>query len=165
VVDLEAGDRLYLPRGYLHSTTTSDSFSAHVTIGVTVYTWVDLAKEFLATAVEDEELRHALPVGFANQSDLKPQLRDKMLASLDGMRVRINAEKLIDTFTTRIRAAHLRGYPQVPDPVGATLRDTDQRRSFRGKDLPDLLDAEGKVGFLRHLVDIGFLTVVRATNL
>src|SRR5208283_1139855 len=40
--ELCPGDLLYLPRGYVHSATTSEGYSAHVTIGLTVYTWVEL---------------------------------------------------------------------------------------------------------------------------
>ena len=43
-LDLEAGDLLYLPRGVLDSTTTADSFSAHVTIGISVFTSVDFSE-------------------------------------------------------------------------------------------------------------------------
>lgn len=205
-VDLEAGDLLYLPRGFIHSTTTTESFSAHVTVGVTVYTWVDLIKEFLASAVQDEELRHALPVGFASRDDIKPRLRETMLAGLDKMRARIGADKLIDTFTNRIRIAQVpRPVPfradvtvidlesvlqmpspeqfaitqendmtmltfkgtryQLPAPVAATLRDMGLRRSFKGTDLPNHLDNDGKLGLIRHLADINFLTVVRINSL
>ena len=62
--NLKAGDLLYLPRGYLHSATTSDTYSAHVTIGVSVYTWADLVKELLQTCVDDADLRRALPPGW-----------------------------------------------------------------------------------------------------
>jgi ribosomal protein L16 Arg81 hydroxylase len=107
VVELTAGDLLYLPRGFLHSTTTSDSFSAHITIGITVYTWVDLMKEVLASAIEDEGMRHALPAGFASRSDLKPVLREKLAASLDALTTRIDLDRLIDSFTARVRGAHV----------------------------------------------------------
>jgi ribosomal protein L16 Arg81 hydroxylase len=114
-VDLEAGDLLYLPRGFLHSTTTSDSYSAHVTVGITVYTWVDLVKEFLASAVEDPQLRGALPAGFASRGELSPLLRQKMLASLDRLRSASNLEQLVDGFTARVRAAQVRR----PEPFRA----------------------------------------------
>jgi ribosomal protein L16 Arg81 hydroxylase len=54
-VELTSGDLLYLPRGFLHSTTTSDGFSAHVTVGITVYTWVDLLKEHLRPCSSSRE--------------------------------------------------------------------------------------------------------------
>ena len=41
---LEAGDTMYLPRGWLHDALTTDSESLHLTIGVKVYTWLDAAR-------------------------------------------------------------------------------------------------------------------------
>jgi len=84
-LDLEAGDLLYLPRGFVHSTTTAESYSAHITIGVTVYTWIELAAELLQAAKEKPEFRRALPPGFANRRDvqagIKPELR-RLFAAL-----------------------------------------------------------------------------------
>ena len=120
-VELEAGDLLYLPRGFLHSTTTSDGFSAHVTIGITVYTWVDLVKEALASAIEDEGMRGALPTGFAHRSDLKPLLRQRMLDALDKLKSPTRADELIASFTARVRAA----YVPRPPPFRADVSVID----------------------------------------
>jgi len=106
-VDMVAGDLLYLPRGWLHSTVTGDSFSAHVTLGVTVYTWVDLIKEYLSAAVDTRELRAALPPGFASQRELQPALRDNLLKALDELRAGTDANPLIEAFTSRVRAANV----------------------------------------------------------
>jgi ribosomal protein L16 Arg81 hydroxylase len=40
-VTLQAGDTLYLPRGWLHEAKTSETDSLHLTMGVNVYTWMD----------------------------------------------------------------------------------------------------------------------------
>jgi hypothetical protein len=45
-LDLAPGDLLYLPRGFVHTTATSESSSVHVTLGVTVYTWIELLTEW-----------------------------------------------------------------------------------------------------------------------
>jgi len=50
---LEAGDTLYLPRGWLHQAETSASDSLHLTIGIAAHTWVDAVKGALADC-EDE---------------------------------------------------------------------------------------------------------------
>ena len=105
-VDLRAGDLLYLPRGFLHSTTTSDRFSAHVTVGITVYTWADLMKEFLASAIADPHLRRALPAQFASRSDLLPVLRQGLMSAIDGLGAEPKLDTMIDGFTHRVRAAH-----------------------------------------------------------
>ena len=49
-VRLEAGDLLYIPRGFVHEAFTSEQASLHLTVGVNVYRWADLLGEALAAA-------------------------------------------------------------------------------------------------------------------
>ena len=44
-VQLEAGDLLYIPRGFVHEAFTSEQASLHLTVGVNVYRWADLLGE------------------------------------------------------------------------------------------------------------------------
>jgi hypothetical protein len=60
-VVLRAGDTLYLPRGWMHEALTSDDDSLHLTIGISVYTWIDALRAALARAEEDVELRRSVP--------------------------------------------------------------------------------------------------------
>ena len=64
---LRPGDCLYMPRGYLHSATALGALSVHLTVGVHPWTRRHLADELvrvaLARALEDVEIRRALPVG------------------------------------------------------------------------------------------------------
>ena len=77
-VQLEAGDLMYLPRGFVHHANTADVFSLHVTIGVYPVQWVDLLTEALkALSLEDERLRRALPPGFMDRLDLLPALQEQ----------------------------------------------------------------------------------------
>lgn len=110
-VDLDPGDLLYLPRGFLHSTATAHGFSAHVTIGVTVYTWADLIRQYLQAGNEVLDLRRSLPPGFASKPELKAQLVDQLAAGLERLRAETDPNALIDVFTERVRAA------QVPRPA------------------------------------------------
>jgi len=102
-IDLNPGDLLYLPRGQVHSAVTSESYSAHVTIGITVYTWADLASGLSADAAADETLRQALPAGFATRAELRGLLRQR-LAALSGHRTGIDHDELIDRFLQRVRS-------------------------------------------------------------
>ena len=200
--ELVAGDLLYLPRGFLHSTTTSDSFSAHVTIGITVYTLADLLKEYVQTAIADVVQRRALPPGFASRADLKPSLKEQLSAALDRLRATSDIDRLVESFTDRIRSAHVpRPAPfradvivvtldsllsaaprqnfrfiedgqktlfefnevryQVTAPVTLTIRAMSDHAAFRARELSDHLDEHGRLQLIRHLTDIGFLTVVQ----
>ena len=59
----EPGDALYLPRGYLHSAVAQGEVSIHLTVGVHPLTAYDLARELIAAAAADRELRRSLPLG------------------------------------------------------------------------------------------------------
>lgn len=61
-VELEAGDCLYLPRGYVHAALTTDVDSVHLTVGVLSTTWYDVLSDALALAGREEQFRDALPV-------------------------------------------------------------------------------------------------------
>jgi len=63
-VELEAGDCLYVPRGFLHSARAQEALSAHLTIGVVTTTWHDVLRELVAEAIDEPELRRALPAGY-----------------------------------------------------------------------------------------------------
>ena len=103
-VDLEAGDLLYLPRGYVHSAATSDSFSAHVTIGVTVYTWIDLAAELFMSSMQMPRFRNALPPGFASNSEYKQILQKGIIERVNELLTSSDYDKLIDVFAKRVMA-------------------------------------------------------------
>lgn len=83
---LKAGDVLYIPRGVVHEAVSLESSSLHLTVGLHVTRWLDLAQEALAHAArEDSRLREALPPGFLEPGTpataMKVRLRD-LLASL-----------------------------------------------------------------------------------
>jgi ribosomal protein L16 Arg81 hydroxylase len=103
--ELEAGDLLYLPRGWLHSTTTSRSFSAHVTIGITVYTRADLLLELLQTAVADPAQRKALAPGFASDAEIRKSLTREMRDALERLHGAADLDQLVGSFTARVRAS------------------------------------------------------------
>ena len=64
---LEAGDSLYLPRGFVHQAESLNEPSVHVTIGIHVFTWLDLLSVALGqSGFRHESLRRALPAGWLN---------------------------------------------------------------------------------------------------
>jgi hypothetical protein len=105
-IELVAGDSLYLPRGYVHSTTTSECHSAHVTIGINVLTWADLAREFVPGCVENEEYRRALPPGFASRPELRPALKQQLARMLPD--VPVDLDLLIDQAISVVQAGRSR---------------------------------------------------------
>ena len=61
-VELEAGDALYLPRGYVHAALTTDEHSVHLTVGVLSTTWYDVLHDAVSLAGREEAFRDALPL-------------------------------------------------------------------------------------------------------
>jgi ribosomal protein L16 Arg81 hydroxylase len=106
--ELEAGDLLYLPRGYIHSTMTSESHSAHVTIGINVYTWLDLVRTCVPATAPSEELRGALPPGFATRSELRPVLTRQLQQILSRLSIAGDHNQTFDQFVLRALAAKQR---------------------------------------------------------
>ena len=85
-LDLVPGDLLYLPRGFVHTTTTSGRSSVHVTLGITVYTWVELLTEWAQSSKQNRSFRRALPPGFAEVQALRQSIGDRlrqMIAELE----------------------------------------------------------------------------------
>ena len=61
-VELEAGDALYLPRGYVHAALTTDEHSVHLTVGVLSTTWYDVLSDAVSLAGAEQAFREALPM-------------------------------------------------------------------------------------------------------
>jgi len=75
---LEAGDCLYLPRGFVHKAEALEEPSVHISLGIHVITWLDLLSVVLGqVAYGDERLRQALPLGsLAHPETLKQFEKD-----------------------------------------------------------------------------------------
>ena len=107
-LELKAGDLLYLPRGYVHAAHTSHGHSAHVTIGMTVYTWIELLSELVASAKDIPDFRAALPPGFAAREDLKAILKQGLVQCLEHLADHGDADHVIDTFVQKLRSGRVR---------------------------------------------------------
>lgn len=148
--DLSAGDLLYLPRGYVHTTSTAQGFSAHVTIGVSVYTWVELLSELIQDSIQSPEFRRALPSGFAHQAELDASMQRQFMALVDQMRAALEPDVLIERFRRRVRAARPRPATQFRAdvaPIGpnSLLRVTPGRDYTISQEHGDLvLHLEGR---------------------
>jgi hypothetical protein len=106
-LDIEPGDLLYLPRGFVHTTNTTDRASAHVTLGVTVYTWMELLAIWLQSSKNDVAFRRALPPGFASRPELKQGLKAEFSKLVSGLHDKLDGENVIESFLQRVRE----GYP------------------------------------------------------
>ena len=77
-VSVEAGDLIYMPRGFVHEATATTTSSLHLTIGIYPSQWYDLLVQALtALSYREERIRHALPAGFLDRTKLGPILAEK----------------------------------------------------------------------------------------
>jgi ribosomal protein L16 Arg81 hydroxylase len=75
---LDAGQTLYLPRGWPHEATTSDEESLHLTIGMHPTTRIDALRMALDSCAEDPEFRRSLPPDGSLPSDLLERLAARL---------------------------------------------------------------------------------------
>jgi ribosomal protein L16 Arg81 hydroxylase len=104
-VDLTPGDLLYLPRGFVHTTATSDSLSLHVTLGITVYTWIELISDWIQSSKNSMSFRRALPPGFARRDDVRQLLRAQLQKLITELQRTINYDVLLEGFSHRVLSA------------------------------------------------------------
>jgi hypothetical protein len=103
-VELAPGDLLYLPRGFVHTTRTSADSSLHVSLGITVYTWVELLAEWFQTSRRDLRFRRALPPGFAGKEDVRRRLEEELPALISTLAQDTDYGDLLEAFSRRIRS-------------------------------------------------------------
>jgi ribosomal protein L16 Arg81 hydroxylase len=107
-IELHAGDLLYLPRGYGHAATTSKSHSAHVTIGIHVYTWARILKERDPSCVRLEEFRKSLPPGFASRPELRPALKEQLKRMAPAYFTDGNLDRFFDSIVRNVNQVRRR---------------------------------------------------------
>jgi hypothetical protein len=186
-VTLRPGDTLYLPRGWLHAATTSDTESLHLTVGVNVYTWLDAVKAAVDECASDVEFRRSAEGGDARElverllsrlsdEDVQSRRRRKLVSTrrpiLDGQLEQLRALETLDVDTELERRP-----TAMVDVDGTTLRfdgktlrfpervreelefvaGTDE--PFTAADLPGSLDDSGRLVLVRRLVRDGLLRV------
>jgi hypothetical protein len=128
---LTPGDRLYLPRGYLHSAEALGEVSVHLTVGIHPVTRYALVEELLKLAAEAPDLRGSLPLGIdvADPEQVAPHLAGTVAALRDWL-VTADPAAVAD----RLRA---RTWPQSrPGPVAplvqaAAVTELDQQSAVR----------------------------------
>jgi lysine-specific demethylase/histidyl-hydroxylase NO66 len=87
--ELEAGQTLYLPRGWPHEATTSDDESLHLTVGVHPTTRMDALRMALDSCADDPEFRRSL----AADGRLPDDLLDRFAARLEPAEVARRARR------------------------------------------------------------------------
>jgi lysine-specific demethylase/histidyl-hydroxylase NO66 len=144
--DLQAGDTLYLPRGYVHSAAAQQGVSLHLTIGVLATTAHDVLRELVDVAGDEVAFRRSLPPGWPEDDaaataaikaivtelgdwlgrvepgDVAARLRDRFVANrtplLGGQLLEIAGLDRVDDATAVERRPGTIATLAVVDPVG-----------------------------------------------
>ena len=159
---LEAGDTLYLPRGWPHEATTSDDESLHLTVGMHPQTRLDALRMALDSCDDDVEFRRSMPADGALPDDLLERLAARLAPDELARRMRRrfveNRRPILHDQLSQLRALeHL----TVDDPLErrATvifeLEETDDGGAvllFEGKEIRFPAQATAAVGALGDLV-------------
>lgn len=70
--DLQPGDLLYVPRGFMHDARANEALSLHVTLGLFPVLWFDVLKEAVeAASRSDAILRQTAPAGARGFEDVE----------------------------------------------------------------------------------------------
>lgn len=69
IVEMQAGDLLYMPRGTVHFAKSYDEAAIHVTVGLMARCWFHLLKDLVEVAQEDVAFRKMLPLGLQSEDD------------------------------------------------------------------------------------------------
>jgi bifunctional lysine-specific demethylase and histidyl-hydroxylase NO66 len=68
-VVLQAGESLYVPRGFVHAAAAADDSSLHLSVGLYPATAADLLKHAVSELADSPQLAQPLPPGFAADPD------------------------------------------------------------------------------------------------
>ena len=123
---LQAGDLLYVPRGYVHQVcTTIDEASLHLTVATPVVTWYEVVVHALIDAsAKSRALREALPVGFATDPTSLGAARTRVEEIVDAARTSLSSHAVaesLDELALRFihsRDGHLPGHAEALEHVG-----------------------------------------------
>ncbi len=137
--DLQAGDLLYLPRGYLHDATSNESASAHLTVGVEPFLWSVVIQEAVHSVLEEDvSFRRGFPLGFALDPDLRQEAEETAGVLLDRLRSRLSGRELVSKSVESAldrRRVSLRHHLTDLELIGTISLDTCVRRrpELRGR--------------------------------
>jgi len=102
-LDLEDGDCLYIPRGWVHEASAGGNVSAHVTIGINAFTWAYAFSQALdLVSKQDIRFRKCFPVCFENTGQaiesVGVQFRELAAILANNTDVEVLVDQIFDRF-------------------------------------------------------------------
>ncbi|MEV5508396.1 cupin domain-containing protein [Streptomyces orinoci] len=100
--DLEPGDLLYLPRGAVHSATSNETVSVHVTLGVHPLLYGEVIEHALRRLFSrDVRFRRGLPMGFASDAEARREVERTVAELLATLPTALSPADIADESVTR----------------------------------------------------------------
>jgi bifunctional lysine-specific demethylase and histidyl-hydroxylase NO66 len=116
--ELQPGQSLYIPRGFLHEAIATDRVSVHLTVGMLCYTWKDVIDDAMKEVEDVAAFRAALPVGFANDpAACAPAIAAKLRALAEWIEERdagALADRLAKRFLSTRAPIRFGQFEQIP---------------------------------------------------
>lgn len=103
--ELNAGEVLYIPRGWTHEGATTASTSLHITFGIYFFTWADAILETVSNCLlRDKRYRSALPLDFLDQECVDDSIRSTVSDMLAAIASEVDTRSLKRTFGVQFNA-------------------------------------------------------------
>lgn len=93
-LQLNPGDFLYVPRGYVHDAMADDGISAHITIGILSFTWARFFNEVFPQLEELKTFREAVPFWKENLDDMIDEKVSQLKNALSNLNYKKGMERL-----------------------------------------------------------------------
>lgn len=140
---MRAGDTVYIPRGMMHDAQAHEGeASLHITLGLVTKTWADVVLEAISkAALETDDLRRALPPGYANREFDRAPARKQFRAFVSALAEKAELDEPLDIIAeeyVKSRTPEMAGiirYASDPIPEG-------QRYGASGNGLYRLIEDE-----------------------
>jgi lysine-specific demethylase/histidyl-hydroxylase NO66 len=152
--DLEPGDCLYIPRGFVHAARTMTSTSIHLTVGVLAVVWHDILQEVLEDVLDEETFREALPAGFANEDGLSGEEVRRRLVTFARWLMLVNPDEIVRRLQKRFWFTRAPNYEGQLAQLSALGSLTDRSRVRVRTGVPCTLEqTEDNAYLIANLVD------------
>jgi bifunctional lysine-specific demethylase and histidyl-hydroxylase NO66 len=108
---LQAGDVLYIPRGFVHEGASGGNPSLHITVNIHVRTWFDFLSDALnSLADRDPRLRRSIPTGFLGDEQALAAVGDGFTEMMDLLHREARLDDALGKHTENLLSK-----PPVPD--------------------------------------------------
>ncbi|MGJ7032939.1 cupin domain-containing protein [Niabella hirudinis] len=108
-LQLQPGDFLYLPRGYVHDAVADDGISAHITMGILSFTWIRYFSELLTQLENEKAFREAVPF-WSNDLDRVIREKTELLKETIGRLAHTDALQQLNDQYQKAQPQQARGY-------------------------------------------------------